>query len=111
MLTNVFSHLDLDKVLKRDLVNTEYGDLYDFPVYIKDSLDYEDKLSIIESLDFKVVKENGSYRLIDLQGANLANIENETFENLDKILDRLDLYLYDYQICLLSREEYLELKK
>jgi hypothetical protein len=52
--------------------------------------------------DFKVNKDN-TISLIDLQGANLANIEEEKFEISDKlgmqIVDRLDTYIYDYHIA------------
>lgn len=52
--------------------------------------------------DFKINKDN-TISLIDLQGANLANIEEEKFGISEKlgmqIVDRLDTYIYDYHIA------------
>ena len=64
------------------------------------SLFYE----MLNTLDFELVEhENGQYSLIDLQGANLGNIEGDTFETASEIADRLDLYISDY---FLNDEEY-----
>lgn len=42
--------------------------------------------------------EKHYYKLIDRQGANLGNIESETFDTLVDIMDRIDNYLIDYGI-------------
>ena len=58
---------------------------------------------ILNSLDFKyIINDNDTLSLRDLQGANLANIENIHFE-IDKdiairVIERLDTYIYDYYI-------------
>lgn len=58
---------------------------------------------ILNDLDFQyVINDDDSLSLKDLQGANLANIESETFVIDDNIatllIDRLDNYIYDYYI-------------
>lgn len=58
---------------------------------------------ILYDLDFEyVINKDNSLSLIDLQGANLGNIESEKFpinNNLAMLLiDRLDTYIYDYYI-------------
>ncbi|MCD7740501.1 MAG: hypothetical protein LUH11_04045 [Candidatus Gastranaerophilales bacterium] len=58
---------------------------------------------ILYDLEFQyLINEDDSLSLLDLQGANLADIESETFEineNLAMILvDRLDNYIYDYYL-------------
>jgi len=58
---------------------------------------------ILNDLDFQyVINSDNSLSLRDLQRANLANIENETFvinENIaTSLIDRLDNYIYDYYI-------------
>lgn len=42
--------------------------------------------------------EKHYYKLIDRKGANLGNIESETFDTLVDIMDRIDNYLIDYGI-------------
>lgn len=47
--------------------------------------------------DFDYEKdENGNYRLIDLQRANLGGIEQEEFNSIPEIIDRLGTYYTDY---------------
>ncbi|XZH79058.1 hypothetical protein ACSW8S_19505 (plasmid) [Clostridium perfringens] len=59
----------------------------------------EEKISLINEVDFNVIKQdNGLYRLDDIQGANLASIEYERFPSLDSIIDRLSNYWNDYCI-------------
>jgi len=59
-----------------------------------------DLLYIINSVDFKVYKDDGGYlRLKDLQNGNLNNIEDESFTTIDEISDRLwESYVSDYWI-------------
>ena len=40
--------------------------------------------------------EYGHWSLIDSQGANLGNIECDRFKSAAEILDRMDIYIYDY---------------
>ena len=54
---------------------------------------FEEFLDLIE---FELVKNGDKWALRDLQGANLGDIESETFENATEIFDRLDVYIGDY---------------
>ena len=40
--------------------------------------------------------EYGHWSLIDCQGANLGDIENDRFNSVAQILDRMDIYIHDY---------------
>lgn len=40
--------------------------------------------------------DNGDYHLIDLQGANLGDIESEVFASKTAVVDRMDTYVNDY---------------
>lgn len=42
--------------------------------------------------------EDGVWSLIDLQGANLGDIESDRFKNAAGILDRMEIYINDYFI-------------
>lgn len=55
---------------------------------------------VINSVEFKLMysKADNNFRLVDLQGANLADIESDTFDNLIEVIDRLDVYINDYFI-------------
>lgn len=46
--------------------------------------------------DYKI--ENKYIALIDMQGANLNNIESDRFETVEEIITRLDVYINDDQI-------------
>ena len=60
----------------------------------------------LELTEFKLVRhqndyneytdEYGHWNLIDNQGANLGNIEGDRFKSAAEILDRMDIYIYDY---------------
>lgn len=57
----------------------------------------------LNEFDFDVYKskdDNGevTYKLRDTQGANLGDIESESFYDIDSIVDRLDIYYNDYII-------------
>jgi hypothetical protein len=54
-----------------------------------------DKKKLIEFCDFEIIEEDKKYRLIDIQEANLGGIEEETFNNLDEIVNRLEVYISD----------------
>lgn len=114
-MINRYDEVDVTKVVEEGLVN---GFDYDkdnswchCEVYILDELSDEDKEDLINQVEFEVIRENGKYRLKDLQGANLATIEGDIFDSLDDIIERLDVYWYDYLICIVDRERFEELKK
>lgn len=78
----------------------EEGNLW--RVYELDKLDDNSKKKLIEEFDFeiKTIKDNGEtiYKLVDVQEANLGDIESEEFETLDGIIYRLENYWDDYNI-------------
>lgn len=54
---------------------------------------------MLEYMEFRLVKyPDGTFGLIDLQGGNLGNIEDDRFDNALQLLDRLDIYYDDYFI-------------
>lgn len=54
---------------------------------------------MLEYMEFRLVKyPDGTFGLIDLQGGNLGNIEDDRFDNAVQLLDRLDIYYDDYFI-------------
>lgn len=65
---------------------------------IEDIISQKKEMEVINACDFDVItNENLKLQLIDLQGGNLANIEEEEFQNLTEILNRLESsYLHDY---------------
>lgn len=70
-----------------------------FEVYEYNFLTEEEKLELIEEVEFEVVKDDEDYyRLVDTTKANLGNIEGEHFNSIDEIMYRLENYWYDYQI-------------
>lgn len=75
-----------------------------------DSLTTEEKLELIELCDFRVIKEDNYYRIEDLQGGNLGDIESEEFDDYIDILDRIGHYLYDIFISNGEAEYKLERK-
>jgi hypothetical protein len=68
---------------------------WDRKIDISKLKDYQ-KVNIINYCDFTIFKEWDKYRLEDSQKWNLGNIEDEKFDNLDKIIERLDVYINDY---------------
>ena len=63
-------------------------------------------LDIIQDEEFELVIENGEFRVIDCQGANLGGIEQDRFDSLKGVLDRMGAYHDDYFIF-----DYEELKE
>lgn len=53
-------------------------------------------LHLIGLLEFDVYFENGEFRVVDLQGVNLGNIESERFGTIIDICVRLEHYFEDY---------------
>ena len=53
----------------------------------------------IDMIEFRLEKDKkGKFHLHDLQGANLGDIESDSFDNADEVLDRLGVYHEDYII-------------
>lgn len=59
----------------------------------------------LELIEFALVKhkteledEAGIWSLVDLQGANLGDIESDRFNNAAGIVDRMEIYINDYFI-------------
>ena len=53
------------------------------------------KINIIKQCDFDVKEINWIYQLVDFQKWNINNIEEDRFNNIDEIIERLDTYIYD----------------
>jgi len=64
------------------------------------------EFELIENINEKT--NNKEYSLIDLQGANLGDIESERFSCYGDILERLEIYEEDYFIR--SLEDYFDLE-
>lgn len=62
---------------------------------------FKDYLDLTE---FALEKDGDSYRLIDLQGGNLGNIESDRFDSAKEIFDRMDAYIYDYYVRPIEEE-------
>lgn len=59
---------------------------------------------MLDIMEFKLIREQDCYCLIDKQGGNLGNIESEEFLTAMQIADRLDNYIEDYYIHDLEEE-------
>lgn len=82
----------------KKIIREEINDMM-FEVYEYNLLTKEEKLELIEEVEFEVVKDDEDYyRLVDTTRANLNNIEDEHFNSIDEIMYRLENYWYDYQI-------------
>lgn len=82
----------------KKIIREEVDDMM-FEVYEYNFLTEEEKLELIEEVEFEVVKDDEDYyRLVDTTKANLGNIEGEHFNSIDEIMYRLENYWYDYQI-------------
>ncbi len=53
---------------------------------------------MLDLMEFELIKDKDGYGLIDLQEANLGDIQSERFESGMAILDRLDRYIDDYYV-------------
>lgn len=53
---------------------------------------------MLDLMEFRLIKDENGYGLIDLQGGNLGDIQSERFSSGAEIAERLDRYLYDYYI-------------
>lgn len=82
----------------KKIIRENFDDMM-FEIYEYNLLTEEEKLELIEEVEFEVVKDDEDYyRLIDTTRANLNNIEGEHFNSIDEIMYRLENYWYDYQI-------------
>lgn len=72
------------------------GEIYE--IYNLEVMTNKEIISLIEQMDFEVVKENFKYKLIDTTGANLGNIEDEEYYSIDGLVDRLENYWFDFHI-------------
>ena len=60
------------------------------------ALNDDQRIRAIRYSDFAVFKSvNGKFRVEDLQGGNLSDIESEVFDSLSDIVHRLETYWYD----------------
>lgn len=50
----------------------------------------------LDLIEFSLVKKSDGWSLIDNQGANLGNIQGETFDSAMDIFERLNIYINDY---------------
>ena len=63
-------------------------------------------LEFLELTEFALSKQDdGTYSLVDMQHANLGDIESDRFETAEAVACRMDTYIHDY---LLSDEEWGE---
>ena len=82
----------------KKIIREEFNDMM-FEIYEYNFLTEEEKLELIEEIEFEVVKDDEDYyRLVDTTKATLGNIEGEHFNSIDEIMYRLENYWYDYQI-------------
>lgn len=98
MLRNVADNKEL---IRGYYSKDEAQDIFDngTRVYIYKELTEEDKLKLIEEIEFKVEKVDGdTYKVIDKTGENLGNIKEQVFANIDEIMDRLENYFNDYDM-------------
>ncbi len=51
---------------------------------------------VLDIIDFELIKYKNGWVLIDKQLADLGDIESERFDNVVKLVDRLEMYIEDY---------------
>lgn len=56
----------------------------------------------LDFIDFRLVKYPDGWGVIDLQCANLGDIEQDRFDSAKTLIDRLDIYIWDYIVSDLS---------
>ena len=89
--------VDIQNITLNEIQHKNNGDSY--YEYDLSTMSELEKIALIREVDFSVIKQvNGVFRLLDLQGGNLAGIEYERFHSIDSIIDRLDNYWNDYSI-------------
>lgn len=114
---NRYDDVKVEEIIERDLVDSDsYSVDNDWDlcsVYVFEELSNDDKFRLIYDVDFELHYDvdDMTYFLEDLQSANLGGIEEERFESIDEVIERLSTYFYDYQICIISKEVFDEIKK
>ena len=74
-----------------DMENEEAFPIFGQPNY------YDELFSrFLSTLDFELVWNKDGWSLVDLQGANLGDIESDRFFTAGDIIERLDTYISDY---------------
>lgn len=82
--------------------------------YHLDDMNEDEMRSLISNCDFNLVEEKPDliteilkrgieeeaaperiYRLVDIHGGNLADIESERFDSLEDVVERLEIYITD----------------
>lgn len=63
--------------------------------------------AFLDLIEMELVRYEDGFGVIDLQGANLGDIQSDRFQNASELFDRLDIYINDYYITDLE-EEYTE---
>ena len=53
----------------------------------------------LHSLSMERKRAFDTYSLKDIQGGNLGDIESETFESLEYVIDRLENYFTDQEVA------------
>ena len=53
-------------------------------------------VNFLYSTEFALDKDEDGYYLVDLQGANLGNINEDRFQSAEEIFDRMEVYIEDY---------------
>ena len=62
----------------------------------------------LELTEFELVKYRDRFGLIDLQKANLGDIESDRFDDAMSMLDRMDVYINDYLVKDIYEELFCE---
>lgn len=76
----------------------------------KDYWDYKNILELLNIYGFElIVNDDFTLSLKDLEGANLGDIESDTFKDFDDVIDRLEIYHYDYIVR--DLEEQFDIKE
>lgn len=121
-LNSKFYEFTCEELIEGDLHPEHKGILINYDILLD-----SDKESIINSMEFSINKNairtntesndeddlgKPCWKLIDLQGGNLANIEADEFYvgDYDAIMDRLDNYYHDYGYYFLHELEMLGVK-
>lgn len=93
-----FGEIDVDMKYEYTVLEKEACD-FDKEQELQKETDSKPEMSLralLSTIGFDYTYEDGNLRLKDLTGANLGKIESETFETVEKLIDRLDNYWFDY---------------
>lgn len=85
------------KILKSDFIQREIALYYLYGDYNYSEDDINEEDIEYEIKDNKIKPFTSKYHIVDLDGANLANIESELFDSIEDIFCRIEeTYLNDY---------------